>query len=66
MWEDSQCGIVENFDSFRNHVLLPQTGDSELLVIQSGGTETGTTEEKEAAKGGPSSGFYVRCGTGGK
>lgn len=66
MWEGSLWGIVGNFTSFRNHVLLPQTGGDGLVVIRSGWTEMGTARggQKETAERTPSSGFYVLCNTG--
>lgn len=39
--------IVRNFASFRSHVLLPQTGDGGLVVIQSGWKEKGTAGGKK-------------------
>ena len=56
----------KNFASFRSHVLLPQTGDSGLLVIQSEGTETGTAEDKrrQRREEHPVVFFYVLHGTG--
>lgn len=40
-------GLWEIFAFFRSHVLLPQTGDGGLVVIQSGRTETGTAGGKK-------------------
>lgn len=51
--------IVRNFASFRGNVLLPQTGDRGLVVIQSGQTDKYGMRQKETVKGRPSSGFYV-------